>query len=187
MAREWGANQLSSRVIYAMTEPYTLIADSTAEALLVPDVTIPARFLETGDVLRATLAGTASNVVTTPGTLIFYTRWGGLTGTVLANSAAMAQSSVANTDRGWFAQIYFTCLGTSIQVVGEVHRGNKKVDLATDSFPDIIPVNDAASQWSSPAVVTPTAGGVLSITAKFSVNTAGTNIRCYSYILEALN
>ena len=53
---------------------YTMLADgptltAAAEALLVPDVSIPAAYMYPGRILRATLFGKASNVITTPGTL----------------------------------------------------------------------------------------------------------------------
>src|SRR5690242_14727721 len=81
----------------------------TAEAIMVPDVTLPANYMYPGRVLYARMAGKISNVVTTPGTITLRARWGGVAGTVLAASDAIAQNIVAQTDDSWEAEFWITC------------------------------------------------------------------------------
>lgn len=191
MSREWGFNQTGARLIYALQSPATQIADTTSEGLLVPNVSIPANYFRVGKVIRATLNGTSSCVVTTPGTLILRARWGGLTGTEIVNGGTMAQNIVAQTTVGWWWVLYLTCIAEGsagqIQCAGTSHRRACAAAAVGDITPDIFPPSDSASFYSAPPAVDLTAETALSFTAKFSVNTSGTNIQCYSYILEALN
>lgn len=194
MPKIWSANQLGSRVVYTLAEAANRIADTNAASLLVPLITVPANFMTAGRAMRATLAGTVSNVVTTPGTLTFSVRWGGTsatTGTVLAISAGMNQTAVATTDVGWWLTWNMVCMsaGTAgvIQCTGTSHRANRLVAAAGDAIPDLIPADDASLGYSTPNTINTTVDSNLAFIAKFSVNTSGTNIQCYNFILEALN
>lgn len=157
---------------------------AAAEALLVTDVTIPAGYMYAGRVLKATLYGRASNVVTTPGTLQLRTRWGGLAGVLLHDSGAMTQNVLVQTNKTWIAEFLFACrsVGTagSILPTGWASRGNRAAAAFTDPTVDQIP-------QTAPAAVSvdTTIAKVLSITATPSLTTA--SITCHNYVLEALN
>ena len=80
-----------------------------SESLLVPDVVIPAMYMYPGRTFALRLAGKISNVVTTPGTITLRVRWGGITGTILVASAAIAQNIVAQTDDTWMLDLLIAC------------------------------------------------------------------------------
>src|SRR5579884_1667267 len=66
------------------------ITNTTTETILMPDITIPAFYMNSERALRLTLMGKLSTAASTPGNLTFKLRWGGVGGTVLAQSSAIA-------------------------------------------------------------------------------------------------
>lgn len=157
---------------------------AAAEALLVPDVTIPANYMYPGRVLRAVLTGIASNAVTTPGTLQLRTRWGGLAGTLIGDSGQLTQNVAAQTDKVWVWEVWILCVsaGTSGQfrVWGRITRGNCAVAAASD-----IAENPTLFPRATNALVTvdTTVAKALSFTATPSLGTA--SITCQAYTLES--
>jgi hypothetical protein len=164
----------------------TAIASSTTESLLVSDVNIPANYMYPGRILRITLAGKCSNVVTAPGTQTFRVRWGGISGTVLVASAALTQNVAAQTDKTWFADLYIQCVSAgatgSFMTYGHMQRGNCAVGAVGDIFPDMLPAGSLAA-----VTVDTTTSKALSISAQASVSTSGTSIQCLGYVLTSDN
>lgn len=159
---------------------------AAAEALLVTDVSIPANYMYPGRVLRATLSGIASNVVTTPGTLQLRARWGGLGGVVLGDSGALTQNVAAQTDRVWLWQVWIVCVTSgaagTFRTFGKITRGNCAIAAASD-----IAENPTLFPRATNAVVTvdTTIAKLLSFTAQPSLTTA--SLTAQSYLLEALS
>ena len=69
----------------------TAVANTTTETILFPNVTIPANYMQYGRVLYSEYWGKFS-VTATPG-LRFRLRWGGVSGTVLADSGNITSAS----------------------------------------------------------------------------------------------
>src|SRR5450755_4335481 len=178
------SNQSWEEVISAMvSDGPTLTA--AAEALLVPDVVIPAGYMYPGRTLRAHLWGKASSAVTTPGTLQIRVRWGGLAGVLLLDSGAMTQRALSvATNESWELDFEIICrsIGTTgtFLSAGHMNRRNQENAAATNSTPDMLPV-------SANAVVSvdTTISKNLSITATPSLSTA--SITALTYTLEATN
>jgi hypothetical protein len=97
---------------------YATIADGTAvtaaaETIMVPDFTFPANYLYPGRVLKYTLWGKYSTVITTPGTITQRLRWGGVGGTSLAASGAYAPDpTAASTDLTFYTEYFLVCRAT---------------------------------------------------------------------------
>lgn len=168
---------------------YCQVADgptltAAAEALLVQDVSIPAGYMYPGRVLRLHLSGKASNAVTTPGTLTIRIRWGGLAGVNLADSGALTQNVIVQTNKTWVLDIDIVCRtsGTTGTFVtsGVMGRGNQAAAVVADMTPTLIPPNTLAA-----VTVDTTIAKLLSVTAQPSLATA--SITCLSYTLEAIN
>lgn len=64
----------------------------------MPDKTIPAFYMVEGRKLSGIVRFKYSNVVTTPGSITFRVRWGGLAGTILAQTSAIPLNIIAQTD-----------------------------------------------------------------------------------------
>lgn len=154
---------------------------AAAEAKLTSDFVFPASWFMPGVTIRLTGVFKASNVVTTPGTIQFRVRWGGLTGTVLVDSGALTQSTSAQTDKTGFFEIFIKCLtagatGTFL-TYGTMVRGNA---VSASPVPDILPPASLAA-----VTVDTTAATALSVTVQPSLGTA--SITRMEYHIESLN
>lgn len=166
-------------------------AASTTETIICPDFAFAAgdeRIFQ-GACLRLTLGFDVSNVVTTPGTITFAIRWGGVAGTILAQTQAIQMDTTARANYSGLMQAWITwrSIGSagSAFTQGIVFLNN--VADAAAAAPQYFTMGSAGA--NVPAVVgsldTTTAKN-LSVTADFSVATAGTQITNHTRILEAV-
>ncbi len=168
----------------------TAIAATTTETVLFPDNTIPNGYMRDGRKLRITAWGKFSNVITTPGTTTFRIRWGGVAGTIIAQSSAISLNILAETDLMFKIECDITVRANggsgSVLAMGLVTLAAQLA--ANNNQPNFMGSAGGAST-NTPAAVTVTfnADTALSVTAQSSVNTAGTTITGMEYTLEALN
>lgn len=160
----------------------TQVAATLTETIICPDYTFAANdpLLYQGAKFYLDNDFDVSNVVTTPGTIRFRIRWGGVSGTVLADSGAITMSSTARaTYTGSLeARLTFRSIGSagSAFCTGKVFLNN--VPVAADSAPQG-PYTMGSAGANIPAVVSSldtTTSKALSVTVQFSVNTAGTQL-----------
>ena len=166
----------------------TQISNTTSETIVVPDFTFPAGYFYQGRTIRGMVRGKCSNVVTTPGTLIYRLRMGTatLSATLVAASDALGLDTTARTDFPWQVDFTIVCrsagtAGTAL-VSGLVHQSNVLSSTAANLLADFIP-------GSGPAVagtLDTTVANLLSVSAQFSVATSPTNLTAQTYLLEAL-
>lgn len=167
------------------------VANTTgAEALIFPDKTIPAFYMVEGRILRGRLRFKFSNVVTTPGSITFRVRWGGLAGTLLAQSSAIALNIVAQTDIMGVMDFDIICRVRGLVAVGSLLCMGK-VDLAQE----LAASNNASNFMGSaggatgntPAavLVTTVVDTLLSVTYQSTVATG--SMTGMIYTLELLN
>lgn len=153
----------------------------TAEGLLVPSKTLVADYMTPGRTLRCRMVGLISNIVTTPGTLILRARWGGITGTVLAVSAALAQNTAAQTNDQIELEFQIVCRSNgsagSMFTSGKVFQGNAPTAPAFALIP--------ASGNVVVGSLDTTIAQALSFTAQFSLT--GNSITINQQTLEVLN
>jgi hypothetical protein len=163
------------------------ILNTTTETIIFPDFTIPAFYMNDGRYLRYTAWGTYSNVVTTPGTLQFTLRMGGVAGTLIAQSAAISLNIVAQTNDIWNLIIDLVARGngtaTPILAIGNVRLA---AQLAANNNQDNFMSSGGATVPATVNIDT-TANQALSLTAKFSVNTATTQLTGFARTIESLN
>lgn len=157
---------------------------AAAEALLFPDYTFPTDWWKVERAVRLTMYGRASNAVTTPGTIQFRLRWGGLAGILLCDSGALTQNVIVQTNKTWMIQFLIICRavgsGTngSLFTIGHGQRGNQAAAVVADMVPDLYP-----SAAPAAVGVATNAATALSITATPSLGTA--SITGHHYLLEA--
>ena len=155
----------------------------TGETIVVPDITLPANYMYPGRVLKARIAGKISNIITTPGTVTLRARWGGVAGTVLAASDAIAQNIIAQTDDSWEVEYYIVCqtagAAGSFLTSGKAVLGNIIAAQAGQTV--LIPSASNAAVGS----LDTTAATAISFTLKFSLG--GNSATALSYILESLS
>lgn len=169
------------------------ILNSSAEALICPDFTFAANDprIYQGAQFNVNCKFDVSNVVTTPGTLTIRLRWGGLAGTLLAATAAIALSATAraNFTGSLDCDVVWRSIGAagSAFAMGEVHLND--VPVAADSAPQGIYTMTSAGA-NIPAVVSSldtTSSKALSVTAQFSVATATTQLTNHLRRLSAVS
>jgi len=169
----------------------TQILNSTAETIIASDFTFSANDnrLYQGAAFNIRAWFDVSNVVTTPGTLTLRIRWGGVAGTVLATTGAIALSATARTTYAGSldADLTFRSVGSagSAFCMGRAFLNN--VPVAADSLPQGIYTLGSGGA-NAPAVASSldtTTAKALSVTAQFSVNTATTQLTCHQRILKS--
>lgn len=171
------------------------ISNTLTETIVAPDFSIPAFWMIPGRVLRLWAFGVNSNVVTTPGTLTFRVRWGGVGGIVLLASAAQGlDSAAAHTNALWALQAYIVCRAVGSGTSGSFMSGGQVAvfNLLTTTAANLLPalLGSAGAPGASGNVavgVDTTTAKLLSITAQEGVTTNPTNLTCQQRIIEALN
>jgi hypothetical protein len=179
--------QTWEETLYSSVADATQISNSTSETIMVPDTTIPAKYWYAGRTVKASLIGVMSNVVTTPGTLTIRARLGGVAGTLLAASAAIALNTTAQTNSQIWMEFLLTCraVGWSNSSGSLFTSGNVNLGLSrsTQGLVDLVPASGNAVVGSLDL----TSSSILSFTAQFSVSTNPTNLTINQFILEAMN
>lgn len=167
------------------------ILNTTTETIMAPDFTFSANDnrIYQGAAFNIRCWFEVSNVVTTPGTLTFWIRWGGVAGTVLATTGAITLSSTARTSYSGSldADLVWRSIGSAGSAFCQGRVFLNDVPTAADSAPQGIYTMGSAGA-NVPAVVSSldtTTSKALSVTAKFSVNTATTQLTNHVRILKS--
>ena len=166
---------------------------NVTEAIVFPNIVIPANMMQDGRVLRLTAYGRYGNVTAAVPTVTWRVRWGGVAGTVIAASAAIVCSATAMTAALWKIELLIQVRANgatgSVFAVGEVQ-------MTTNTAPTFgtvtnygVPSMMASAGLATPAAVTVdlTADTALSLTAQWSANNASNTLTGHIYTLEALN
>jgi hypothetical protein len=165
----------------------TAVTNTTTETIMIPDFVWPnagPHAWYVGKMARVVIWGRVSTVVTTPGTITFRLRWGGVAGTTLVTSKAQRPKTTVSTNMA--AQLWFIvqcrAIGTagSLFVMGQNNLANTIGDAQAAQ----------ESVWpDAPAAVSINTGGnvALSPTVAFSVATATTSWQTHIGWIETLN
>lgn len=180
--------QAWEEAIYAPPQDGAAISATTTETIMVPNFIWPnagPHALYVGKRFAYKLYGRVSTVITTPGTMIFRLRWGGVAGTTMVTSKSLLpDTAAAYTNVAGYVQfdVHVRAIGTSgsVFVMGQSIMANtlgSAASMRQGVWPDV------------PAAVTidTTAAQALSPTLQFSVATAGTAWTTHIATLEALN
>lgn len=165
----------------------TQVSNSTAETIIVPDYTIPAGYLTVGSTLRGRVRGVCSNVVTTPGTLIYRIRVGTttLSATAVVATRALGLDTTAQTNAPFQLDFEIVCrtngASGTILLSGNAVQFNVLASTAANLLPNLLPVGTNAAQTCNTTVA-----NILSVSAQFSVATSPTNLTAQTYVLESL-
>jgi hypothetical protein len=158
------------------------IAGTTSEQIMVPDVQFAqddARIYP-GAMFNCVIWFDISNVVTTPGNVRFRVRWGGVGGTVLADTGTINMDTTARAN--FSGKLDFDLMwrtdgaNATAMCQGLVNLGNVPVGAAGRPqgayFMGLSGENVPAQQTG----LDTTTAKALSVTAQFSVSTAGTQL-----------
>jgi hypothetical protein len=179
--------QFWEEVVYAPPVDGAAVTNSTTETIMVPNFTWPnagPQAWYVGKRVRYTLWGRVSTVVTTPGTITFKLRWGGVAGTTLVTSKAQRPKTTVSTNMAGVVVFEVHC--RAIGTAGSLFTMGLS-DLANT-------IGDAASigerMWPDAAAAVAadlTSANALTPTITFSVLTATTSWTTHIGTIEALN
>lgn len=168
----------------------TAIASSSTETIIFPDITIPATYLQDGRLLKVRVFGQYSNTGTP--TLTFAVRWGGVSGTLLATSAA------CTTPSGVTAAMFEFEVWLQVRTNGAtgtiMANGVAKVFAAVAGTVASATGEGLVTPMSAGGVTTPAAVTVdltvdtaLSVTAKWSASSSSNTLTGLQYELVSMN
>jgi hypothetical protein len=175
------------------TSDGTAITNTATETIVFPNIVVPANYMQDGRVLQLIAYGRYSNVVTAVPTMRFRVRWGGVSGTVLADSGTITTLATAVTNAMWLTRIWITTRANgatgSLFATGEVTVGSNtapSVGSATGTPADALM---SSAGISTPAAVTVdlTADTALSLTATWSAANASNSIQGHNFYVIAYN
>lgn len=176
------SKQYWSEAIAWSTADGTAIANTTTEAIIFPNVTIPANYMQDGRALRLRAFGKLSTTGTP--TITFAVRWGGVSGTILATTEAITTASGATNTAWEFDVIIQTRSNGSSGSL--ICMGDAGVNLtASTQTAGVFGV----SGFDAPAAVTVdlTTDTALSVTADWSAASASNTLTGLIYTIESLN
>lgn len=191
------SRQFWSETLTWATASGTAINTTTTETILFPNVTIPANFLQDGRCIRLR-AFFAYGTTATP-TLVFTLRWGGVSGTVIAKTAANVMTSAVG---GGASMTATGNIDAIIQTRSNGSSGTLMTNGIVDYFTSTLgtagtvtnygmtmPLVSGSTGGTTPVAVTAdlTADTALSLTATWGTSNAANNIQGLNYTLEALN
>lgn len=167
------------------------ILNTTDETIMCPNFAFGANDprIYQGATFRGTLGFDVSNVVTTPGTITFKVRWGGVSGSILCQSAAIQMDTTAHSAfTGWMEFVLtWRSIGAAGSCFGMGFVLLNNVADAAAAAPQYHTMTSAGA--NVPAVVSSldtTTAKELAVTADFSVNTATTQLTNHIALLEAV-
>lgn len=187
------SRQSWQELIWWATADGTAVANTTTETIIFPDVTIPGGYMSDGRVLRVTAQGRWSNVVTAVPTLIFALRWGGVAGTIMAQSPAIVTPATATTNALWELTAMMTVRVNG--ATGSVFT-MAKILMGEDAAPTFgtvanygvyIPFGSAGAATPAAVTLNLTPDTALSITSDWSAANAANTMQGHQYFGESLN
>ena len=169
----------------------TAVSATTSETIIAPDFTFSANDnrIYPGCAFNIRCWFDVSNVVTTPGTLTLRVRWGGVAGTVLASSGAISLDTTArsNFSGSLDADLVWRTIGSAGTAFCQGRVFLNDVPTGAAGAPQGIYTMGSAGA-NVPAEVSSldtTSSKALSVTAQFSVSTAGTQLTNHIRILSS--
>ena len=176
------SRQTWQELIAWATADGTAIANTTTEAIIFPNVTIPAGYMADGRRLRITAYGKLSTTGTP--TMTWAIRWGGVAGTLLATSEALTMGSGV-TNVNW----ELTCI-IQTRTNGATGTLQAMGSLVVHTSSTVVLHNIlGVSGYDAPAAVTVdlTADTALSVTGDWSAASASNTLTGVDFALESLN
>lgn len=175
----------------------TAVANNGSETILVPNVTIPANYLQDGRALRIRAFGSYGTTGTP--TIIFSLRWGGVGGTVIAKSSTVTLTSGvgggASMTAMWSAEIIVQVRANgssgTLMSNGEVilYTSTAATAGTVTNYGLAAPIASGSTGGTTPVAVTAdlTADTALSFTVLWGTANAANSIQLHTYHIEAFN
>lgn len=184
------SRQFWSETVAVATASGVAVANSTAETILFPNVTIPANYMQDGRCLRLRVFGQYSNTGTP--TMIFGVRWGGVAGTLLCKTAACTTPSgvtAATYDLDVLLQTRSNGATGTIMANGTARVFAAVAGTVASATGEglVTPMTNGGVVTPATATVDLTNDTALSVTATWSAASASNTTTALNYVIESLN
>jgi F0F1-type ATP synthase membrane subunit a len=191
------SKQFWNETLVWATASGAIVASSSTETILFPNVTIPANYMQDGRCLRLRAFG-AYGTTATP-TLVFTIRWGGVAGTILAKQAANVTTSGvgggASMTALWDLEAYIQTRANgssgSLMTNGTstLYTSTLLTAGTVTNYGQTAPIASGSTGGTTPVAVTAdlTADTALSLTVTWGTLNAANSIQGLNYTLESLN
>jgi len=168
------------------------VLNTTAETIMCPDFTFAGDAIKRGNVFKYTLFFDISTVITTPGTITFRLRWGGVAGTALCTSGAIAPDpTAAATNVSGMIQYYIVVRSDgaagSMFAMGRMDVADLDDATVTTLKNNLDMTMIPASAPAAVGSLDTTTSKALTPTVQFSVATATTQLTNHIALLESLS
>lgn len=170
----------------------TAVANTTTETIVMPNVTIPANYMNDGRALRIRVAGKYSTLGSGTVSHVYKARWGGVSGTVLALTGTVTLL-ISMTNAYWDLELMLQTRsnGASGSILAD---GMARAFGATaptigsaTGAPATAPMTNGGQTGPAAATVDLTADTALSLTVTHGAASASNTITGQHYTLESLN
>src|SRR4051794_10924610 len=176
------------RAVGTLLNTYTAAKSIINPAALA---TLPANYLTPGRRLRIVCRGGLSNIVTTPGTINFQVKVGGV---AAFDTGAIQLNATAHTTLPFWLEIGMTVRaigsGTAANLIGLAQLTGRMFTLTAGQTDDAQGMQTLLAPATAPAVGTgfdSTIANIIDLWAGFSISNAGNGIQIQEYTLESLN
>lgn len=187
------SRQSWQEAIFWATADGTAVNTTATETIIFPNVTIPANYMQDGRTLRIKVSGRWSNVVTAVPTIIWAVRWGGVAGTMLAQTPAIVTPAAATTSAPFSFEVVIQTRTNgatgSVFAFGEAIMGTGAAPTfgTVANYGVVVPMTSTGTTVPAAVTVDLTADTALSVTGKFSASNAANGFTGHVYIGESLN
>lgn len=187
------SRQFWSETLAVATADATAVANTVTETIVVPNITIPANYLQDGRAMRLRVIGKHSTLGSGTVTLTFRVRIGGVAGVLVCASGAITQV-ISLTNALWELDILFnvrtngatgTIMGNG---VARVYGATAPTVGSATGAPAIAPLTvGGQTAPAASAAIDLTVDQALSVTVQHGAASASNTVTGLQYVLEALN
>lgn len=191
------SRQTFEETLFTALSSGTAVANTTTETILIPNVTIPANYMQADRCLQVTAFG-AYGTTSTP-TIIFSLRMGGVGGTVIAKSSTTTTTSATGGGASMTAMWSFTALiqcqanGSSGKLMTNgqavLYNSANATSGTVTNYGLPMPLASGSTGGTTPvqSTVDLTVDEPLSFTVTWGTANAANSIQCTNYIVESMN
>lgn len=186
------SRQFWSELISWATADGASVNTTASETIVMPNITIPANFLQDGRALWIKAQGKHSTLGSGTVTLTFRLRWGGVAGTLICGTGAITQV-VSLTNAFWSLEIQLQTRsnGSSGTVLANgdvnVYGGTAPTVGSATGAPATAPMTNGGQTAPAAATLDLTADTALALTVQMGASSASNIVIGQNYWLEAKN
>lgn len=170
----------------------TAVANSTTETIIQPNITIPGNYMQDGRKLRLRVSGKYSTLGSGTVSHVFRCRWGGVGGTMLAQTGTITLLvSMTNAYWEFSLELQVRTNGASGSIFGDgmcqVFGGTAPTIGSATGAPALAPMTSGGQTAPAAVTVDLTSDQALAVTIQHGAASASNTAQGLGYTLESMN